>query len=919
MFKKISRKAYRGFSFIGLFLIAAVLATACSGQPPANQTMTVAAEETQGLPVTGATQPASTSGSQTNTPQPNITSEAGGTPPAATSGPSTPQATPVPAMSGGSINTVDVTEGNYYIKLSHNVVQPGQVTFNVTNQGPDDHEFLIFQTKLAQDNLPTQNGQIQENGPGVNKVEDHSQVTKGTSYTVSVNLQPGHYVVVCNLPGHYLQGMHAEMVVSQNAGATLTAEAGSASAATPTPKGAGNMPTATPTSITTQSQPTTSSSSDQSSSSSGNAAPTVEGTPASYSGSIDTVNVVEGNYHINLGHHVVAPGKVTFNVTNNGPDDHEFVIFKTKLSQDNLPTQNGQINENAPSLNKVFDHPQVSKGTTYTATVNLDPGHYVVVCNLPGHYLQGMHAELIVAQNAAATLTAQASSGGQQQSSSSSSSQATATPTPAPVSSTVGVIMRQNQIFLDHTSVASGMTQFNVQNQGIGQDSLMIVKSDMDPGNLPVQNAMVNTNASGVQKIASFDKIQPGKSTQIQAQLQPGSYVLVSNDEGKYSQGEWIAFTVTSGGQSTAASGEPTATPTPTSSGPTATPTMTATAAATSAATAGVPATGGTAAPTQAATSGTPEVTPTVSANAAQVKVIEEDYSIFMNDVVIPAGQVQFQLRNLANMQHEFVVFKTDLASPNLPVQNGQVVETSPQLNKMGEQDQYPGGESRTLTLTLQPGHYVAICNIVGHYQQGMHIDFWVTGSQSALPSIPSTGGQAQQATQQPTQQATPQATPQATQAATQAATPAATAATPEVTPTVSANAAQVKVIEEDYSIFMNDVVIPAGQVQFQLRNLANMQHEFVVFKTDLASPNLPVQNGQVVETSPQLNKMGEQDQYPGGESRTLTLTLQPGHYVAICNIVGHYQQGMHIDFWVTSGGALPGISSASSSPSGGG
>jgi uncharacterized cupredoxin-like copper-binding protein len=29
-------------------------------------------------------------------------------------------------------------------------------------------------------------------------------------------------------------------------------------------------------------------------------------------------------------------------------------------------------------------------------TVDLDPGNYVVICNIPGHYAAGMHAELTI-------------------------------------------------------------------------------------------------------------------------------------------------------------------------------------------------------------------------------------------------------------------------------------------------------------------------------------------------------------------------------------------------------------------------------------------------------------------------------------------------------------------------------------------
>jgi len=109
-----------------------------------------------------------------------------------------------------------------------------------------------------------------------------------------------------------------------------------------------------------------------------------------------------------------------------------------------------------------------------------------------------------------------------------------------------------------------------------------------------------------------------------------------------------------------------------------------------------------------------------------KVPVIEKSYAILMGQTTIPAGKVEFDLKNIANMPHEFVVFRTGFAPDQLPVSNGQVNEKAQGLKKIGEQDQYPAGQTRTLTVNLKPGYYVAICNIPGHYQQGMHIGFQV-------------------------------------------------------------------------------------------------------------------------------------------------------------------------------------------------
>ncbi len=51
-------------------------------------------------------------------------------------------------------------------------------------------------------------------------------------------------------------------------------------------------------------------------------------------------------------------------------------------------------------------------------------------------------------------------------------------------------------------------------------------------------------------------------------------------------------------------------------------------------------------------------------------------------------------------------------------------------VKNVAEQEEYPVGESRTLTTTLDAGKYVLICNIAGHCQLGMYTAFTVTGSE---------------------------------------------------------------------------------------------------------------------------------------------------------------------------------------------
>jgi len=76
------------------------------------------------------------------------------------------------------------------------------------------HEFVVFKTDLAADALPTDDtGDVAESDTfaPVDEVED---IGLGNDEKLTVDLTAGSYVVICNIPAHYRQGMHAAFTVS---------------------------------------------------------------------------------------------------------------------------------------------------------------------------------------------------------------------------------------------------------------------------------------------------------------------------------------------------------------------------------------------------------------------------------------------------------------------------------------------------------------------------------------------------------------------------------------------------------------------------------------------------------------------------------------------------------------------------------
>ena len=84
-------------------------------------------------------------------------------------------------------------------------------------------------------------------------------------------------------------------------------------------------------------------------------------------------------------------GKVRFVVTNIGTVEHEFVVLKTTKPAGNL--LKGQEADESGNVGEIGGVPP---GQARTLNLVLKPGHYSLICNLPGHYKTGQFADFYV-------------------------------------------------------------------------------------------------------------------------------------------------------------------------------------------------------------------------------------------------------------------------------------------------------------------------------------------------------------------------------------------------------------------------------------------------------------------------------------------------------------------------------------------
>jgi uncharacterized cupredoxin-like copper-binding protein len=125
-------------------------------------------------------------------------------------------------MMNGQMGGGWMTGGSMRLSTSTNHVAAGTVSFRVANMGTLVHELVVLPLPAGQsagDRVAASNGRVDERG-SVGEASNSCASGPGTGLTpgsigrVTIQLAPGNYELICNLPGHYADGMYAELTVS---------------------------------------------------------------------------------------------------------------------------------------------------------------------------------------------------------------------------------------------------------------------------------------------------------------------------------------------------------------------------------------------------------------------------------------------------------------------------------------------------------------------------------------------------------------------------------------------------------------------------------------------------------------------------------------------------------------------------------
>jgi uncharacterized cupredoxin-like copper-binding protein len=118
----------------------------------------------------------------------------------ARSGTAAPQSVPA--------SRVSVSLREFSVQPSSKVGRSGPITFHVRNAGKVMHEFVVIRTDKPAGSL-LKGARADETG----NVGETGDLQPGHAKTIRLDLKPGHYALICNLPGHYTAGQHTDFTV----------------------------------------------------------------------------------------------------------------------------------------------------------------------------------------------------------------------------------------------------------------------------------------------------------------------------------------------------------------------------------------------------------------------------------------------------------------------------------------------------------------------------------------------------------------------------------------------------------------------------------------------------------------------------------------------------------------------------------
>ena len=114
-------------------------------------------------------------------------------------------------------------------------------------------------------------------------------------------------------------------------------------------------------------------------------------------GKMDTAMMKTALMGVKLDQTSVAAGTVTFAVTNDSKDIiHEMILSPLQAGSTELPYLPDEYRIDEEKAEHLGEVSELDPGKTGSLTVDLKAGTYIIYCNIPGHFFDGMWTTLTV-------------------------------------------------------------------------------------------------------------------------------------------------------------------------------------------------------------------------------------------------------------------------------------------------------------------------------------------------------------------------------------------------------------------------------------------------------------------------------------------------------------------------------------------
>jgi uncharacterized cupredoxin-like copper-binding protein len=111
-------------------------------------------------------------------------------------------------------SSVDPALAHMRMVLDHDTLKPGRVTFEATNESKGlVHEVIVVRDKGVKE-LPYDAKMKVVVEKSIQHLGEISDLPPGKSGKLTLDLKAGTYLLICNQPGHYKDGMSAKVTVA---------------------------------------------------------------------------------------------------------------------------------------------------------------------------------------------------------------------------------------------------------------------------------------------------------------------------------------------------------------------------------------------------------------------------------------------------------------------------------------------------------------------------------------------------------------------------------------------------------------------------------------------------------------------------------------------------------------------------------